>query len=129
MDIDNPSKEIIASVNGAIEWFENNRIEGVKIETETLEDGKKNRIVVEDKNAPTLWGRFYDLETSKIYFCSRDGIKRNTLAEISYNRRNGYSWYTNAPERALKRYPEWKKKMGYLSDYTSYETKTKTNEY
>lgn len=59
MDIYNPSKEIIASVNGVIEWFENNRIEGVKIETETLEDGKKNRIVVEDKNAPTLWGRFY----------------------------------------------------------------------
>lgn len=111
MAIDNPSKEVIASVIGAIEWFENNRIEGVKIESETLDDGKKNRIAVEDKDAPTLWGRFYDLKTSKIYFCSRDGIKRNALAEISYERRNGYSWYTRAPEKVLKMYPEWKESV------------------
>ncbi len=108
MDINKPSNEIIASINGAVKWFENNRIEGIKIVTETQKDGKRNRIVVEDKNAPTLWGRFYDLKTSTIYFCSRDGIKRNSLADISYERRNGYSWYTNAPEKVLKRYPEWK---------------------
>ena len=107
MDLDNPSKEIVASVNGAVQWFENNRIEGLQIETETKKDGRKNRVVVEDKNAPTLWGRFYDLETSTIYFCSRDGIKRKSLAEISDDRRNGYSWYTNAPEKVLKRYPKW----------------------
>ncbi len=111
MDIDNPSKEIITSVNGAIQWFENNRIEGIKIETEIRKDGKTNRIVIEDKNAPTLWGRFYDLETSTIYFCSRDGIKRKSLAEISDNRRNGYSWYTNAPEMALSKYPKWLAKI------------------
>jgi pectinesterase len=66
---------------------------------------------VEDSNAPTLWGRFYDLETSTIYFCSRDGIKRKSLAEISHERRNGYSWYTRAPQRALKRYSEWKENL------------------
>lgn len=107
MELKNPSEDIIASVNGAVKWFEDNRIEGVRIETETLKDGKKNRIVVEDKNASTLWGRFYDLETSTIYFCSRDGIKRKALADISDNRRNGYSWYTNAPEQLLKEYPAW----------------------
>jgi pectinesterase len=110
MDIDHPSKEIITSVNGAVEWFENNRIEGIKIEKELLDDGKTNKIVVEDKSAPTLWGRFYGLETSKIFFCSRDGIKRNTLAEISHERRNGYSWYTSSPAKVLELYPEWVKK-------------------
>lgn len=107
MEIDNPSKEIVNAIKGAVEWFENNRIEGIKVETVTLKNGKKNRIVVEDKNAPTLWGRFYDLETSTIFFCSRDGIKRKSLAEISDERRNGYSWYTKAPEKVLKKYPEW----------------------
>jgi pectinesterase len=34
MDINNPSKEIIASVNGAISWLENHKIEGKKITTE-----------------------------------------------------------------------------------------------
>ena len=107
MDIDNPSKEIIAAVNGAVAWFENNKIEGIKIERVINEEGKKDRIVVEDATASPLWGRFYDLETSKPFFCSRDGIKRNSLAEISHNRRNGYSWYTSAPTKILKKNPEW----------------------
>jgi len=110
MEIDNPSKEIIAAVNGAVQWFENNKIEGIKLENVINKDGKKDRVVVEDKNAPTLWGRFYDLETSKPFFCSRDGVKKKSLAEISHERRNGYSWYVNGAEKVLKKYPEWKKK-------------------
>ena len=27
---------------------------------------------------------------------------------MGHNRRNGYSWYTTAPEKLLKKYPEWK---------------------
>ncbi len=107
MDIDNPSKEIIASVKGAVNWFENNKIEGIRLERIINKEGEKDRKVVQDKNAPTLWGRFYDLETSKPFFCSRDGIKRKAFAEISYNRRNGYGWYTNSPEKVLSKYPEW----------------------
>ena len=107
MHIENPSEDIIVSVDGAIKWFENNKIEGIKIERIINEDGEKDRVVVEDRNAPPLWGRFYDLKTSKPFFCSRDGIKRNSLAEISHERRNGYSWYTSAPTRLLEDYPEW----------------------
>ena len=110
MEIDNPSKDIIAAVNGAVQWFENNKIEGIKMENIINTEGKKDRVVVEDKNAPSLWGRFYDLETSKPFFCSRDGIKKNSLAEISHERRNGYSWYTNGPKKVLTKYPEWKNK-------------------
>tara|TARA_R110002050_G_scaffold243212_2_gene379685 strand:+ start:22092 stop:23219 length:1128 start_codon:yes stop_codon:yes gene_type:complete len=109
MDIEKPSKDIIDAVNGAVEWFENHKIEGIKVIREIQEDGRKNRIVVKDKNAPKLWGRFNDLETGEIFFCSRDGIKKDALSKISYERRNGYSWYTNAPKKVLDRYPEWKK--------------------
>ena len=91
MDIENPSKEIIASVKGAIKWFENHKIEGIKLEQETDKDGKPNIIVVNDTTAPPKWARFYDLETGKPYFCDRDGIKKNTLADIGYERRNGYA--------------------------------------
>lgn len=110
MNIDNPSKDIIAAINGAVQWFDNNKIEGIKLKTEFDKDGKRNRIVVEDKNASPIWARFYDLETNKPYFCSRDGIKRNSLAEISYERRNGYGWYTDAPAEVLNKYPEWRKR-------------------
>mgnify|MGYP003645766053 CR=1 FL=1 len=111
MDLENPSKEIINAINGAIEWFKDHKIEGIKLDTEIQDDGRKNRIVVKDENAPTLWGRFYDLDTEKPYFSDRDGIKKNTFAEMGYDRRNGYAWYTNAPEKALEKYEEWKLKF------------------
>ncbi|PZX48331.1 pectate lyase [Algoriphagus chordae] len=111
MELDNPSTEVIASIDGAVNWFETHKIEGIKVETEINADGKKNRIVVSDPSAPALWARFYDLDTEKPYFCDRDGIKKNSLSEIGYERRNGYSWYTNAPEKLLKEYPAWKEKI------------------
>jgi len=107
MNIDNPSKKIIAAVNGAVKWFEDNKVEGIRLDTEIDKNGKKNLIVVEDKTAPAIWARFYDLETCKPYFCDRDGIKKNSLAEIGYERRNGYGWYTDTPAKLLKLYPEW----------------------
>ena len=109
MDLEDPSEEIIASVDGAVKWFETHKIEGIKIETEINTDGNKNRIVVEDKDATALWARFYDLNTEKTFFCDRDGIKKNSLAEIGYERRNGYSWYVNSPEKLLQEYNEWKR--------------------
>lgn len=111
MDLESPSAEAIAAVHGAVRWFEAHAISGIKIETELDSDGKKNRIVVEDKNAPAIWARFYDLENGKPYFSDRDGIKKNSLTEIGYERRNGYSWYTDAPSKVLAAYPAWKKKV------------------
>jgi pectinesterase len=110
MEIDNPSKEIISSVEGAVTWFETHKIEGIRLNSFVNKEGLKDREVVKDDSAPTLWARFYDLETEKPFFCDRDGIKKNTFAEIGHNRRNGYSWYGNGPEQVLKKYPEWKKK-------------------
>ncbi|MEJ6979885.1 pectate lyase [Pedobacter sp. P351] len=112
MDINSPSKEIVNAVKGSVKWFETNKIEGIKLDSETDQNGKKNRIVVEDKSAPAIWARFYDLETGKPYFSDRDGVKKNTLAEIGHERRNGYSWYTNSPEKLIKTFPQWAKKWG-----------------
>lgn len=109
MDIETPSTEIVAAVTGAIYWLENHKIKGIQIATEIDKNGKKNRIVVEDKNAPALWARFYDLKTGEPYFCDRDGIKKSSMAEISHERRNGYSWFTSKPKIVLEKYPEWAK--------------------
>jgi PelA/Pel-15E family pectate lyase len=107
MDIENPSGEIITAVKGAVKWFEEHRIEGIKLVPFNNSEGIKDLRVVEDKTAPVLWGRFYDLETGKPFFCDRDGVKRNSFAELGYNRRNGYNWYTEAPAVVLKKFPEW----------------------
>ena len=70
----------------------------------------RDAIVVDDPAAPPIWARFYDLETGKPYFCGRDGIKKETLAEISYERRNGYAWYGNWGKSVLDAYPKWKER-------------------
>jgi pectinesterase len=110
MEIQNPTTNIIKSVEGAVQWFESHKIEGIKLEKENDKDGKPNQIVVEDKTASPVWARFYDLETGKPFFCDRDGIKKNSIAEIGYERRNGYAWYTDSPAKLLQKYPKWKKK-------------------
>lgn len=113
MDIDNPSAEIIAAVKGAVKWFEDHKIEGIRVEGIMVENENRDRVVIKDKNAPPIWARFYDLETIKPFFCSRDGIKRYSLAEISPERRAGYSWYTYAPAEILTKYPAWLKKRNF----------------
>lgn len=111
MTIKNPSKELINSVDCAVKWFESHKIEGIKLVTEQDSIGKKNIVVIQDKTAPAMWARFYDLETEKPFFCDRDGIKKNSLAEIGFERRNGYDWYTTDPAMLLTKYTLWKEKL------------------
>lgn len=111
MGIESPSNEIIEAVNGAINWFEAYKIEGIAVKEVIDENGERNRIVVEDDQAHPLWARFYDLETVKPFFCDRDGIKRDSLSQIGYDRRNHYRWYTDAPAKLLDQQYEWRKKL------------------
>lgn len=108
MSLKNPSAEIIQSVDGAVQWFKDHQLNGIKVERKREDGFKFNTTVVEDADAPPIWGRFYDLDTEKPFFCDRDGIKKNSLDEIGEERRNGYSWYTNAPAKVIEEYPNWK---------------------
>lgn len=111
MAIENPSKEIIAAIEGAVRWFEKTKITNIKLETIITAEGKKNRVVVETKDAEPLWARFMDVNTNEPFFCDRDGIKKATLAEIGFERRNGYAWYSDDAKAILKQYPIWKKQI------------------
>ncbi len=110
MAIPDPSPEIIKSVQGAVEWLDAHRIKNTRWDIFTNSDGQKDRQIVYDPDAGDLWARFYDLETGEPYVCDRDGVKKNTLEEIGYERRNGYSWYTDAPQEVIDIYPVWKTK-------------------
>jgi pectinesterase len=111
MSIQNPNNDIIAAVEGAVRWFEKTKITTIKLETELTKEGKKNRIAVETKDAEPLWARFMDINTNEPFFCDRDGIKKATLAEIGFERRNGYAWYSDDAKTVLKQFPIWKKQI------------------
>lgn len=113
MEIDKPPPEIIEAVQGAVAWFDNAKLTGIRqIKKEDRSAPKGwDKLVVKDAAAPPMWARFYRIGTNKPIFCSRDGVPRDTLAEISYERRNGYSWLGYyAADLLAKDYPAWQKK-------------------
>ncbi len=114
MSLENPSPEVKRAIEGAVTWFRDSRLPGIRMESRA--DPKapkgKDRVVVKDAAAPGMWGRFYEIDTNKPIFSDRDGVKKYALAEIGYERRNGYSWLGTWPQRLLDvDYPTWKKRL------------------
>ena len=117
MSIKNPSKEIIDAVNYAVEWFQASAIEGIKVNTIAAPEmvtpyriSRTDKVVVQDATAPKIWTRYYELKTHRPLFCNRDSKVVYSLAEVDRERRDGYAWYTYAPQKILNSYEAWKKK-------------------
>lgn len=94
MEIDNPSPEIRSAIEGAVNWFQSAKIEGLAVKTirdESLPRGY-DRIAVADPNAPPLWARFYEIGTNRPMFVGRDGVPKDSLGQIEHERRVGYSY-------------------------------------
>ncbi len=113
MSIDNPAPEIIEAVQSAAVWFDRFKLTGIRQINKpdnSMERGY-DKVIIEDATAPPIWARFYQIGTNRPIFCSRDGIPKATLAEISYERRTGYSWLGYyATSLLAKDYPAWQKK-------------------
>jgi pectate lyase len=113
MSLDEPTPEVIRAVEGAVAWFESARLKGMRVAV--VKDEKsptgRNRVVVKDADAPPLWARFYEIDSNRPLFADRDGVARYDLAEIGYERRNGYRWLGYWPQPLLEtEYPPWKAK-------------------
>lgn len=113
MSIDKPSREVVIAVKSAVEWFEKTKITNLE-EKRVLNDAGKivDKKMIPVANAKPIWARFMDLETNEPFFCDRDGIRKKALDQIGSERRNGYSWYSDAPQEVLKRFPDWAVKNG-----------------
>lgn len=102
MSLDRPNPKIVDAVEAGVRWFEAVKITGVR----QLKMGG-DKVLAADPNAPPLWARFYEIGSNRPIFCSRDGVIRYSLAEISAERRNGYAWYGERGTQVLERYAEW----------------------
>jgi lysophospholipase L1-like esterase len=112
MSLDDPSPEVVAAVEGAVAWFEQAKLRGIRVavrKDDALPTGK-DRVVVKDASAPPMWARFYEIGSNRPIFADRDGVAKHDLAEIGHERRNGYAWLGYWPQRLLeKEYPAWKR--------------------
>ena len=109
MSIENPTPDIVNAIDGAIAWLNEVKIDGLRLERFTNATGEDDRRVIPDDEAPSLWARFYELETNRPIFLDRDSIFRYALHEIGQERRDGYAYYGRWPANLLeKEYPSWK---------------------
>ena len=114
MGIARPSPEVVRAIEGAVAWFRANRIQGIVVKALPAPGTPKgfDNTVIADPLAPGLWARFYELGTNRPIFCGRDSVVKYSLAEIEYERRNGYRWYVDRPAKLLEvDYPEWLRKL------------------
>lgn len=116
MSLEKPGREVVQAVQDAVQWFGESKINGTRVEVVKAPPLKSpyrvsttDRVVVADPQAPPIWTRYYELGTHRPMFCNRDSSIVYTLAEVDRERRDGYAWYTYAPQKVLDRYAAWQK--------------------
>lgn len=115
MSIDQPSREVVRAVEAAVEWFRSSAIRGWRLEktTDPFLPRGFDYVVVADASAPAIWARFYDVATNRPMFVGRDGVVKQRLADVEYERRTGYTYLGPFAAGLLEKdYPAWRKGVG-----------------
>ena len=95
----------IHAVRAAAEWFKK-----VEIRDKAYRRTDDGRNLVDSPGASPLWSRYYNLVDHQPIFGDRDKSIHDTIGEISRERRDGYAWFTDAPESVLKQFELWNAK-------------------
>ncbi len=112
MEIEQPTPEIIAAIEGAVGWLRKVAIHGLLYVKGVNADGLDDAAVVEDPAAGPLWARFYEIGSNRPVFTGRDSVVRYSLAEIETERRGGYRYYGTWPASLLEEdYPRWRARI------------------
>ena len=111
MSVEEPTPEIIAAVEGSVEWFRSVAIHGIRLERFTDAEGQDDKRVVVDPDAEPIWARFYELGSNRPIFLDRDSVVRYSFSEIGQERRTGYAYYGGWAAKLLTdAYPQWREK-------------------
>lgn len=105
MDLPKPGPQVVTAVKAAAAWFVKTKIPDVAFKR--ADDGRR-RLVPTPGSGP-LWARYYQIGTDRPIFGDRDKTIHDNLDEISRERRFGYAWYRDTPERTLELYAAWGK--------------------
>jgi PelA/Pel-15E family pectate lyase len=105
MSLPNPGPAVQASIRAGVEWLKSHAVYGQAY----TGDRTAGRRLVATPGAGPIWSRYYSLSTGKPIFGDRDKTIHDDVNELSLERRNGYSWWNNGPQRALDTYTAWNK--------------------
>jgi PelA/Pel-15E family pectate lyase len=107
MSLPDPSPAEIAAVRAGVAW-----LKGAAIRDKDWTGGKadpEGRRLVDKPGAGPLWSRYYSRTNGKPVFGERDKTLRDDVNELSRERRNGYSWFSAGPQKAIDAYDAWSK--------------------
>jgi PelA/Pel-15E family pectate lyase len=119
MEIESPTPEIIAAVEGAVTWFNVVKISGLRYKRSRTADGQRDGWVEPDLQAEPLLARFYELGANRPIFVGRDKVIHYSLDQIERERRGGYAYYGDWPASLVERdYPKWRARHKLAPDST-----------
>lgn len=127
MGIGKPGPRVVQAIQSAVSWFEKSKISGLQVLEIPAPGTPKgtDTVAVPDTKAPPIWARFYEIGTNRPIFIGRDSVIRYRLADIEYERRNGYSYYVRTPQKLLEQeYPAWQKRMQVLAASHQYRSQS-----
>ncbi len=108
MTLESPSSDVVASIEAAVRW-----LGGPAKLAPTEQNSDAMRRVFGDDAGTAVWSRLYEIGTNRPVFGDRDGKVYYDIAEISEERRRGYSWYGLRPRELLEStYPAWRERLG-----------------
>jgi PelA/Pel-15E family pectate lyase len=105
MQMPHPSRAVVAAVQAGVEW-----LNGAAVKNHAWVGGHGTpggRHLEPRAGAAPLWARFYSIDKGIPVFGDRDKTVHDDVNELSLERRNGYSWYSRVPQKALDAYEEW----------------------
>lgn len=107
MELPQPNEQVKKAVSEAMNWLTEHALHDKAYVRVTDSLGQGDRVLIDSVGAPLIWARFYDLENARPLFSDRDGLPRTDLMQVSYERRNGYAWFSTEPGELLPIYKEW----------------------
>jgi PelA/Pel-15E family pectate lyase len=113
MEIEHPTDEDIAAIEGAVAWLEKVAVHGFSYQHFIDDSGREDSRIVAEPDAGRLWARFYEFISNRPLFLGRDSVFRYSLDEVEQERRGQYGYYGDWAEKLLSReYPRWRAKTG-----------------
>jgi PelA/Pel-15E family pectate lyase len=106
MQLPHPSPAVVAAVQAGVKWLKD-----ASVKNHAWEGGpdSPDGWHLEPKaGADPIWARFYSIDKGTPIFGDRDKTIHDEVNELSLERRDGYSWYGRAPQKALDIYAGWK---------------------